>query len=181
MPRRPDDDAMREVARLYDEYGASLYRYAVVLLADAAAAEDVVHQVFSALLQPGRGAIEQPDRYLRRAVRNECYSWLRRRQSSQQGEAPFLEPVEGVSPAASAEERLALETGLRALPPEQRDVIYWHVYEGRTFREIAEEQDESINTIASRYRYALGRLRAWLDGSPRPARGARSTADDARS
>jgi RNA polymerase sigma-70 factor (ECF subfamily) len=180
MPRRPDDDTTRDVARLYDEYGASLYRYALVLLTDAAAAEDVVHQVFSAVMQPGRGPIEQPDRYLRRAVRNECYSWLRR-QSTQQEHSPFLEPVDGTSPAASAEERLALETGLRMLPPEQRDVIYWHVYEGRTFREIAEEQDESINTIASRYRYALGRLKAWLDGTPCPPRGARSTADDVRS
>jgi len=189
MPRRQDGDPTLQVARLYDEYGAALYRYALILLADAGAAEDAVQQVFSALLQPGRAPLEQPDHYLRRAVRNECYSILRRRTVDQEragfgsppaSSTPLLEPLDPA--AAPVEERLALEAGLRSLPPEQRDVIYLHVYEGRTFREIAEASDESINTIASRYRYALSRLKAWLDVSPRAA-GSRKcrTADDARS
>ena len=40
MSDRPRDDARSLVGRLYDTYGASLYRYAVLLLADAAAVAD---------------------------------------------------------------------------------------------------------------------------------------------
>ncbi len=53
MSDRPPDDARSLVGRLDDTYGASLYRYAVLLLADPSAAEDVVHQVFATILRQG--------------------------------------------------------------------------------------------------------------------------------
>ena len=67
-----------DAARLYDTFGASLYRYALMVLADAAAAEDVVQQVFTAVVHGSR-SLQDPERYLRRAVRNECYTVLRQR------------------------------------------------------------------------------------------------------
>jgi RNA polymerase sigma-70 factor (ECF subfamily) len=157
MADRPRDEPRSLVGRLYDAYGASLYRYAVLLLGDPAAAEDAVHQVFAAILRrPPR--LDDESHYLRRAVRNECYSHLRRRKRQRDVfEGALIEPlVEGVAP----EERIALERAIRDLSPEQ--VIYWHVFEGLTFQEIADAAEESINTVAGRYRYALARLRQVL-------------------
>ena len=73
---------------------------------------------------------------------------------------PLLEPVG--ADAVAPEERIALERALRALPVDQREVVHLHVFEGLTFREIAEQSGESINTVAGRYRYALARLKAEL-------------------
>lgn len=160
MSDRPGDDARSLVGRLYDTYGASLYRYAVLLLADATAAEDAVQQVFATILRQGP-RLDEEAHYLRRAVRNECYSHLRRlrKRGEVADERALVEPVvEG----ASREERIALERAIRQLPPEQREVIYLHVFEGLTFQEIATGLDASINTVAARYRYALGRLRQIL-------------------
>jgi RNA polymerase sigma-70 factor, ECF subfamily len=147
--------------RLYDDHGAALYRYALMLLADHAAAEDAIQQVFSALLKNERPPIEREAHYLRRAVRNECYSILRRRvrHRKESLDGRLLEP-QGED---RAEERLALERALRELSPDQREVVHLHVYEGRTFKEIADLLDESVNTIASRYRYALQKLRTRLE------------------
>ena len=155
MPRG-DDGPRAEVGRLYDAYGAWLYRYALMILADPAAAEDAIQQVFLALLKQRRG-IEQEERYLRRAVRNECYSMLRRVRRID--DAPFLEPV---SADARSDERIALETAMRELPADQREVLHLHVFEGWTFQEVADLAGESINTIASRYRYAVTKLRQIL-------------------
>lgn len=58
-----------------------------------------------------------------------------------------------------------LEGVLRDLPPEQREVVSLKVDGGLTFAEIAGVLDISANTAASRYRYALERLRAALKGS----------------
>ena len=69
-----------EIGRLYDQCGASLYRYALMILADPAAAADAVHDVFVAVMRRGV-ALENPEHYLRRAVRNECYSVLRGRKA----------------------------------------------------------------------------------------------------
>ena len=66
--------------RLFEIHGPALYRYAVMLLADAAAAEDAIQQVFVSLLRRP-APIENEAHYLRRAVRNECYSMLRARKS----------------------------------------------------------------------------------------------------
>ena len=39
---------------------------------------------------------------------------------------------------------------------------------GMKFREIADAQDVSVNTIQSRYRYGLEKLRSLLDGKVTP-------------
>jgi RNA polymerase sigma-70 factor (ECF subfamily) len=154
-------DRRARIENLYDAHGPSLYRYAVMLLADAAAAEDVVQQVFAAVLRQ-RGPIENEAHYLRRAVRNECYSVLRARRS-----APLSGPLlESIADAPDdPDERLALERAIRELPPEQREVIHLHVFEGWTFQQIAGASGCSINTVASRYRYAVARLRQVLTAS----------------
>jgi len=140
--------------------GGSLYRYALMVLADPAAAADVVQAVFVALLRHGIYP-DSGERYLRRAVRNECFSALRRRRHDLLADAtPILEAVE--ADRDCPDERLALERALRALPPEQREVVHLKVFEGMTFQEIADMTGESINTASSRYRYAIEKLRVHL-------------------
>lgn len=156
-----------EAGRLYDVYGASLFRYALMILADPEAAEDVIQQVFVALLDRGIGHIEDEERYLRRSVRNGCYSALRhqRVRSGPTVDEEILESVAAGGRGVSEEDRLALGAAIRQLPPDQREVVHLHAFEGRTFKDVAEMTGESLNTIASRYRYALEKLKAMLTES----------------
>jgi RNA polymerase sigma factor (sigma-70 family) len=55
-----------------------------------------------------------------------------------------------------------LEMAIDELPKEQRDVFVAHELEGRSFENIAGETGVSINTLLSRKRYALLRLRRRL-------------------
>jgi RNA polymerase sigma factor (sigma-70 family) len=61
----------------------------------------------------------------------------------------------------------ALNEAMRALPDEQRRVVEAQVFGGLTFREIALESGESIDTLTARKRYALRNLaralRHWID------------------
>ena len=160
------DEADGDVGRLYDRFGAALYRYALMILGRHDAAEDAVQQVFLALVRGRDARIREPERYLRRAVRNACYSRLRSAAAvpeddwSGQGQ-PLLELVPGLR-QPSPEDRLALEGAIARLPQEQREVLHLHAFAGLTFREVAETTGESANTVASRYRYALERLRLLL-------------------
>jgi RNA polymerase sigma-70 factor, ECF subfamily len=157
MPERGPGDP----GRLFETYGHALYRYAVMLLADASAAEDAVQQVFMALLRQ-RGPIENQAHYLRRAVRNEWYSMLRARKvrGDARSDRRLLEAA--ADAPVAPDERIALERAIQELPPEQREVIHLHVFEGWTFQQIADASSDSINTIAGRYRYALAKLRQTL-------------------
>ena len=166
MPERSSNDLTSLVGRLYDQHGAALYRYALMLLADSAAAEDAVQQVFASILATGMAATIQRDReYLRRGVRNACYSMLRRRVTrAEVGDgAPILEQIPGAG--GTPDERVLLEQALRELTVDQREVVHLHVYEGLTFQEIATMQEASINTVAGRYRAALLRMRRHLAGT----------------
>ena len=49
-----------------------------------------------------------------------------------------------------------------ALPEAQREVVVLRVHGRLKFREIAELLEVSINTVQSRYRYALSALRSAL-------------------
>jgi RNA polymerase sigma-70 factor (ECF subfamily) len=159
-PRR--DASGDRLADLYDRFAGTLFRHAAMILTDRAAAADVLHNVFLRLAKAGSGGDVESLAYLRRAVRNECYSVMRtrRRDILIAVDAPLLEKVEGVDDRPA--ERLALEQALQQLPAEQREVVHLKVWEGMTFQEIADLTGESLNTAASRYRYATDKLRSIL-------------------
>ena len=58
-----------------------------------------------------------------------------------------------------------LQRALLALPPEQREVISLKIDGELTFAQIGEVLGMSMNTAASRYRYALDKLRTTLEAN----------------
>jgi len=159
------------IVTLYDEHGGPLFRYALMLLADRTAAEDVLQQAFAAVAAVrARGvSISSPANYLRSTVRNECYTALRRRNRDAVRLAAAGHQLLDVRAGQVVDpgDRLALSRGIAELPNEQREVIHLKVFEGRTFAEIGRMLGVSQNTAASRYRYAIEHLRqAMADRRP---------------
>ena len=60
------------------------------------------------------------------------------------------------------ERKQALLRAVERLPAEQREVLILKIWAELTFDEIARTLDESLNTVASRYRYALQKLKDWV-------------------
>jgi RNA polymerase sigma-70 factor (ECF subfamily) len=58
-----------------------------------------------------------------------------------------------------AELAASIDTALRQLPDEQREVVVLKIWAGLTFQQIADMLSAPINTVAARYRYALDKLR----------------------
>ena len=56
----------------------------------------------------------------------------------------------------------AVNDALGQIPYEQREVVLLHVHGGMKFKAISQLQKVSINTVQSRYRYAVEKLRAAL-------------------
>jgi RNA polymerase sigma-70 factor (ECF subfamily) len=145
-----------DVRRLYQEHGPALLAYASALLRDPSAAEDVLHQVFLNVLR-GRASIDgSAAGYLFRAVRNTALNHVRG--MSREVELPdagvWLE-----SPDGSKETSMALQSALKRLPDEQREVVVLKIWGQLTFEEAANVVGISPNTAASRYRYGLAKLK----------------------
>lgn len=164
---RPEEEARAELGALFDQYSPGLLAYAAGLLSSHEDAEEVLQEAFaryfSVLLQ-GKPATT-PEAYLYRSTRNLAYSRLRRRRlfgrllRESPAQSSWLRPLNGTAPHPP----LLVESALAALPARQREVVTLKVFEGRTFGEIARLLNISPNTAASRYRYALEKLRPLLE------------------
>ena len=148
-----------DVKRLYDQHGPALVTYASSFVTDAAIAEDVVHQVFVKLLRGDTSVPDLPSAYLYRAVRNTALNSRRngQRDTLLESDSPCFTHRGGDQAAA-----LALQAALKALPEEQREVVTMRIWSGMSLDEIAAAHGVSLNTVASRYRYALEKLRERL-------------------
>lgn len=148
-----------ELKSLYQGHGAALAAYACSFGLDHASAEDVVQQLFLKMLGEQSFTPRAPLAYLYRATRNASLN-LRRdrhRETDLHGTESWF-----VHPGSAREETLNLQKALKDLPVEQRETVFLKVWSGMTLFEIAEVTETPLNTVASRYRYALEKLREHL-------------------
>jgi RNA polymerase sigma-70 factor (ECF subfamily) len=164
--KRGSRDALQ---RIYNKYEDHLLTLATALLIDVADAEDVLHDVFVSFARSAEkvridGSLKS---YLATCVVNRARDMMRARQrhkSISLDDAP--EPAGNAEApdlaAVCDEEPRRMHRLLSTVPYEQREVIVLHVHEGMTFRQIADRQGASINTVQGRYRYGVDKLRAKL-------------------
>ena len=164
---RGDAAAMR---RIYHKYRDDLLKVAAALLYDRSAVEDVLHDVFVSFAEAAgrfkaRGTLKG---YLAICVANRARDRNRKlRRMNVNLDAARAAPSASVDPeaaAVSSERSRQLQEAMAQLPDEQREVIVLHLQGRLRFREIAALDGVSINTIQSRYRYGLDKLRSVLDG-----------------
>ncbi|HZJ30561.1 MAG TPA: sigma-70 family RNA polymerase sigma factor [Vicinamibacterales bacterium] len=162
MPTR-DDEQLTDIVNRERSRLRSFIRRRV---ADPRDAEDVLQDVFSTLVEANRllMPIDHITGWLYRVARNRIIDLFRSR---------TMEPLEleDLLPSglAGPDEEYAraalmetLEQAIAELPPDQREVFIGHELEGRSFKQMAAATGVSINTLLSRKRYAVLRLRERL-------------------
>lgn len=169
--KRGSSDAL---CRIYQKYKGNLLRLASALLNDTAAAEDIVHDSFVSFAQSSQrlrvnGNLKG---YLAASVANRARNWNQARQ--RRATAGLNDAGQIVSSVKRPEQWIIyseqltqLNNALAQLSYEQREVITLHLQGGMKFRAIAELQRVSINTVQSRYRYGLDKLRSILSAASR--------------
>jgi RNA polymerase sigma-70 factor (ECF subfamily) len=148
------------LGRLLDEQAAALVLYARQW---CAAPEDVVQEAFLKLSAQPRPP-QRPVPWLYRVVRNAAISAGRadRRRRRHEGLAAARSPAwftHAEPPSLDAE---AVAEALRALPPDEREVIVAHLWGGLSFEQIAELVNSSSSTAHRRYAAGLSALRERL-------------------
>jgi RNA polymerase sigma-70 factor (ECF subfamily) len=166
--RSGDSNAL---ARIYEDHRRDLLRIAAGLLNQASLAEDIVHDVFVQLAQaPDKIRLSGNLRSFLATcvvnrVRNANASGRRRQMSGlEEAAAVASDHPEPVRWIIADERATRLNNALAELPYEQREVVVLHLQAGMKFRDIAKSQSASINTVQSRYRYGVDKLRSLLDG-----------------
>ena len=164
---RGSPEALRAI---YDKYRQDLLKVAAALLHDRNAMEDVLHDVFVNLAESAgsfrlRGSLKG---YLAICVANQARDRNRagrHRTTGQLNETKAVHPARHspVDGAIADELTEILSNALRQLPYEQLEVIILHLQGNLRFKQIAQAHGVSINTVQSRYRYGLEKLRLSLN------------------
>jgi RNA polymerase sigma-70 factor (ECF subfamily) len=162
------------LAEVFDRFAPDVYRAALFVLRNDAAAQDIVQDVFVELWRnPGRydPALGTFPAYLiviarRRAVdvlRSEVRRVVRQDRSSLAAAAESSpSPAEEVITSHVAD---AVRAAVRLLPDSQRRIVELAYFDGLTYREAAEVAGIPEGTAKSRVRLALATLEAMLDAS----------------
>jgi RNA polymerase sigma factor (sigma-70 family) len=165
----------QRISAVFAREASRLGRFIRGRVPDADVAEDILQDVFSELIEAERlvQPIEQVSAWLFRVARNRITDWFRRKkpesrasehdehETSWEDALPSLD----AGPDALYARATLLEELVRVideLPEPQRVVFVAHEIEGLSFRQIAIQSGESVNTLLSRKHTAVQYLRRRL-------------------
>ena len=156
------------LAQLYDAHASALYAFLLNLTRSEADTRDILQEIFLRIARNPNliRVAHDPRAYLLRLAHNPAVDSIRRRATySGAIERLSQEPTEVFAPTPGEDSesfRTAVASALSDLPEEQRAIVHLKLWEDMTFAQIAETLGIPQNTAASRYRYALDKLRTML-------------------
>ncbi|HEV2212037.1 MAG TPA: RNA polymerase sigma factor [Gammaproteobacteria bacterium] len=166
----------RRVSEEIAREGPRLRRFIRRRVGNEADVEDILQDVFSELVEAYRlmKSVEDVGAWLFRVARNRITDLFRKRSTEARAELPEGDEglgLEAILASAEASPETTyvqallldeLEAALSDLSPEQREAFIAHEFEGKSFKELAQETGQSVNTLLSRKHYAVRYLRQRL-------------------
>jgi RNA polymerase sigma-70 factor (ECF subfamily) len=152
-----------EYRRAFSEHKDAVYRFAWRMTGSAGASEDIVQEVFLALLrQPARfdAARGGMRSFLLGIARNVALKrWREEHRWAALDDEQFIaEPTDLVQ----GERAASVGAAVQELPPLQREVLVMAEYEGMTLEEIARAVEAEVGTVKGRLHRARENLRRML-------------------
>jgi len=160
-------DQNERIAEVVEREQPRLRRFIRRRVPDPGDAEDILQDVFSTLVEANRllMPIDHITGWLFRVARNRITDLFRKRRPGSLDGLQDLLPSPQAGPEAAYARQLLLDelaAAIADLPKDQRDVFVGHEVEGLSFKEMAAASGVSVNTLLSRKRYAVLRLRERL-------------------
>nr|WP_317325438.1 RNA polymerase sigma factor [uncultured Flavonifractor sp.] len=154
------------LAELYRRIRTAVYGLALSYLKHTHDAEDVTQDTFVRVWEriPQYQPRGTPLAWVLTIARNLALMKLRERGKTEELEPEAWERIAADSPLVTAEDRQVLQAALAALSDEERQVVTLHAVTGWKHKEIAALLELPLSTVLSKYRRALQKLRAILEG-----------------
>lgn len=162
------NDNPRALTLIYDLLGQKLFGYAVGMVNSRQDAEDIVQDLFIKIAEQ-RNKIAKAGNisaYIFRMAGNLATDCLRKRTKEKKllfGGDFLLVKAESGNREEYEKDLNRLQFAVSGLPPEQKEAVSMHYFQNMTFDEIADLVNASINTVASRCRYGLEKLKKELN------------------
>lgn len=153
----------RAFAELYARYSSRVWLYCLKIMGDQESAADMFQGTFLRFLQSAgveRQMTNVPG-FLLRIARNLCLNTRQKMQPTAVAVEDIQIPVEDQSLESKELARL-VSTALDLLPDEYREAFVLQVYNGLSYKEIAETIDHPVSTVRNRVVRAKKKIREIL-------------------
>ena len=159
---RGDRDALAEV---YLQHKGAVYAFALSMLRQAQAAEDVMQETFLQLWNAAstyvpRGQSALP--WLLGITKNTALKHMRAAQRSGIPMEELPDAPNPNDPFLAVENRIVTRAVMEKLSSEERQIVVLHAVAGMKHREIADLLEKPLATVLNKYRRALKKLEAYL-------------------
>jgi len=152
-----------EILEWYHLYKNGVYGYIFTFVRNHADTEDILQNVFLALLNLGEKTkkIKYPKSYIFRMARNETMRILKKTNKESVKDSFFFDK-QSVNNIDDFIDKNEIQTALDKLPLEEREIIIMRVYEQMTFKEIACITNRFLPSITTKYYRAIKKLKLFL-------------------
>jgi RNA polymerase sigma-70 factor (ECF subfamily) len=155
----------------YDRFAPLVFSFAMRMLQQRAAAEDLLQEVFLQIWREARNYSPErgtPEAWITTITRSRAIDKLRSIRRRDKSFVPMEGPtgkeydarVESGAPASDS--KIMVNSALSELPESQRQVLELAYFDGLTQSEIAARLKEPLGTVKTRMRAALEKLRQIL-------------------
>lgn len=153
------------LADFYTRTHGAVYALALSMTGSAQDAQELAHDAYLRIWDYAGSyrAKGSPMAWTLAIARNLCLMELRRRKRRADLTDEEWNAIPADAPGVSAEDRAVLQRALSILEPNERQIVLLHAVSGLKHREIARLVDLPLNTVLSKYRRAIAKLRAMME------------------
>lgn len=156
--------------QLFRNYYSPLYHYAMSIVGERDAAEEIVEELFYVIWRD-RGKLDifrSTKSYLYTSVWNSCIQYIRQRQKENECYQNMQQLLPGYTDSLEEETeyhelQALVEACLTKMPDRCRQVFQMHRTEGLKYTEIANKLDISVKTVEAAISKALNILRKEIE------------------
>jgi RNA polymerase sigma-70 factor (ECF subfamily) len=149
------------IEQIYRQHRKGLYTLALSITRREDLAEDAVHEAIVRLCRSGKQPTGDAVAYVFAAVRNAAIDQNRRTGSVSIFDLPE-QSLDASSLVDDRERDRQVADAIDELPADQREAVVLHLFSGLTFQQASEALEVPLQTMASRYRRALVKLKEQL-------------------
>ncbi|MEG1459485.1 MAG: RNA polymerase sigma factor [Acetivibrio sp.] len=150
--------------KLYQLTDRAIYGYALSILKNVHDAEDIMQDTYIKIRETAHtyNACEKPMAWIITITRNLCLMKLRKNRFVTDEISEQMENDIHLSYRENPEDKIVLETAMKVLDDEERQIVMLHVVVGMKHKEIGEILQCPLGSVLSKYHRSLKKLREHL-------------------
>lgn len=128
----------KAMEELYNALIPAIFATAFMYLKNKEDAEDMAEEVFWKIISYEGELIEEPDLWIKRIIRNDCYNFFKRQEKEDSTE--YIDELHPDKSNSSADEILILKESISKLSELEQIILIDHIFWGYTLKKISKDQ-----------------------------------------